>query len=527
MQVRRSGLVSGPAAFWLAFVVAFAISLTWVATTPMFSAPDEISHMVRAAAAARGDLDGRAIDGAPGRGYRAPAVLVPDGSDPIDGPVYPCFAFDSEQDPGCLTLTGDRGDLTVGSTAEGYPPAYYLLVGWPSLVIPGLPGLYAMRVVSAVMFAALVALSVSSIGAGRSTAVAHAGLAVALTPMAWFLGATVTPSSMAIAAGVAAWCGGYRLAVGPAVDGLAMRAAAWRFGLPLCLLLLGRRDSVVWAGLLVLTLACLVDRRRLRVLVRARPVLAWAVASAACGAYATSITAGEGTGLVTGADSAGSASAAFGSWPRYVQESIGILGWLDTFLPWPAYTLVHLVLGALVVTALAAAPKRVALAIVAVAGMSVAAVVAIGSQRFPYYQGRYGLPFLAGIPILAGLGLAGVAWADQIPRRATRIVLGAAALAHLLAFYQQLRRYAVPGDTTWWLFGDVEWRPPTAPIAVLVAANLMAVMAGAVVADRWSRGSTPHGQELAEAPGRGDGNLPRHARPDRVPRQAPARDAGR
>lgn len=484
---RRTRRRSTPATRWLAFGLILATVTTWAAATPMFAAPDEIAHMVRAAAAARGDLDGRTIPGSSARGYRAPAVLVPDGSGPIEGPEYPCFAFNSEISASCLTITGDRGDLTVSSTADGYPPVYYLLVGWPSRLVRGVPGLYAMRFVSAALFAALVAVAVSSIGAGRRTAVARAGLAVALTPMAWFLGGTVSPSSMTIAAGVAVWCGGYRLAVGTALDEKAMQAAAWRFGLPLCLLLLVRRDSILWGGLVVIVLLCLVDRHRARALVRSRAVLGWAVASAVCAAYAASITADSGAVLVTGANTDGSASAALGSWPRYLQECIGIFGWLDTILPWPTYTLVYLVLGALVVTALAVAPRRVGLAIVGVAAMSVAAVVAIGSQRHPYFQGRYGLPFFTGIPILAGLGIAAVPWADRIPARATRIVIGAAAAAHLLAFYQQLRRYAVPGDTTWWLFGDVQWRPPTAPIAALVIANLMAVAAGAVLAERCSQ----------------------------------------
>lgn len=504
VQVRRSGLVSGPASFLVAFGVAFALSVSWALTTPMFGSPDEISHMVRAAGAARGDLEGEVVEGSSVRAYLAPAVLVPGGDEAEDAPLLPCFAFNASVDASCLTFTGDRGDVRITSTTEGYPPVYYLLVGWPSRVVGGLPGLYAMRVASAALFAALVALAVTSIGGGRATAIAHAGLAVALTPMTWFLGASVNPSSMAISAAAAAWCGGFRLVAGPIPDGPAMRAAAARFGLPLCLLLLARRDSLLWAGLLVLALAGLAGWRRAQVLARSRAVLAWALASLACGAYAWSITAGGGAELVTGEGASGSASAAFGSIPHYFQESIGILGSLDTVLPSPAYVLFHLALGALLAAAVVAAPRRVVLVVAGVAVASVAAVVAIGSQRFPYYQGRYGLPFTVGIPVLAGLGVAAGSDAARIPRRATRLLLGAVAVVHVLAFYQQLRRYSISGETTWWAFSGGRWRPPTAPVAVLVALNVAAVVVGAIVADR--RGDDA--QRTGSSPSSGARNLP-------------------
>lgn len=504
VQVRPSGLVSGPASFVVAFAAALSIASAWALATPMFGVPDEVSHMVRATAAARGDLDGRPLEGSAARVYRAPAVLVPGGSEPTDAPIIPCYAFNAAVDAGCLTFTGERADVAVASTTEGYPPVYYLLVGWPSRIIPGLPGLYAMRIASAALFAALVALAVTSIGAGRANAAAHAGLAVALTPMAWFLGSSVNPSSMAIGAATAAWCGGYRLVTGSATGGRVMRAAAARFGLPLCLLLLGRRDSLLWAGLVVLALTGLAGRQRVQVLARSRPVLGWAAASAVCAAFAASITAGGGAELVTLDGASGSASAAFGAIPRYVQESIGILGWLDTVLPAPAYLLLHLALGALLAAAVVAAPRRVVRTAVGVAVAWVAAVVAIGSQRFPYFQGRYGLPLLVGLPILAGLGISATPWGVRVPRRATRLLLGTAAAVQVLAFHQQLRRYAISGETTWWVLSDVRWRPPTAPIAVLVAAHLVAVVAGSVVADRCGTDAQPAGSR----PSSGARNLP-------------------
>lgn len=479
-------VVSGPRAtsawqiFGVSFAIYFATALTWAAATPMFGVPDEISHMIRAAAASRGDIDGRMLrDG--NVAYEAPRILVP-GSN--NGSVrQPCYAFDRQLSPSCVTYGRGAGDVRIVSTASAYPASYYLLVGWPSRLDGGLRGLYLMRAANALVFAALLALATVSFARERVRPVAYAGLAVAVTPMVWFLGGSVNPSASSVAAAIAAWCGGYVLVAGrQAVN----RVTATRFGLPLCLLLLLRRDSILWGGILVLGLGILVSRARLIELARSRPVLAWAAASFASAFFAASVGASQGPGVLNAAGLEGSAPAAFGRLLTYLEEMVGVLGWLDTPLPRSAYLLWYLCLGLLLLRTIGEARPRMVAAVVSVMLAVGSAIVAIGANVYPYFQGRYGLPAAVGVPLLAALGLATSGGGRSgVGRRPATIVIATSLIVQVLAFYQQLRRYALPGSEALWIFGSTVWRPPTAPISLLLALN---VACAAALAIWWSAG---------------------------------------
>lgn len=452
----------------LLFLSSFGLCLTWAAATPMFGVPDEISHMVRAAAAARGDLDGRPVgDGT--RMYRAPLVLVP-GSKITGTPSDLCYAFTSSQSADCMVLSSDLQEGLLVSTASSYPPLYYLLVGWPSRIFQSSHGLYAMRAASALWFAALISLAAASLHRSRLPPIAFCGLALAATPMAWFVGASVSPSSMAIGAGLAAWCGGYLLFNEPE-EGVSVATAAWRFGLPLCLLLLVRRDSLLWGGLMVVTLLLVVERKRFKVLIRSPHALGWGAMSISCAISASRTGFQEGSRVLLGGDSPGSAAKAFGALPYYIHQMIGVLGWLDTFLPSLAYVLWFMAFGTVFLCSLAFGRWRFSAVCAFVVIVLLGSIVAVGAQRFPYFQGRYALPFAVGAPIFAGVGIARLGM--RLPRRPLVLVLSATSIIHLVAFYQQYRRYAISGSTSWWVFGAPRWEPPPAPFVILLVLHVV------------------------------------------------------
>lgn len=457
--------------FVVTFLLCFGVAATWSAASPMYAVPDEIAHMVRAAAAARGDIYGRHVEGSEIRTYTAPPVLIPRTNNPSLAHMEPCYAANSRQSPSCLVLSGDRHDIQIRSSATSYPPAYYLMVGWPSAFIKGVDGLYAMRVANAAVFAALLAMATASLGIGRRWAPAYIALAIAITPLAWFLGGGVSPSSIAIAAGIATWCGGHRV-----LTARSERPAStvWRFALPLCLLLVVRRDSLVWGSLIVAALAVLLTRERLREMLASRVVIGWGMLCIACGAYAA-LTAMAGGSKFVGGEATGDAVDAGGAVFVLVEQMVGVLGWLDTAMPAGAYVLWYMVFGALVFTFLALARRRAILTVVVVVALTTLVIVTFGAQRHPYFQGRYAMPLAVGVPLIAGLGLVTDAGSLRLPRRSVIIAGSAPALVHLLAYYQHLRRYALSGESTWWLFGDVQWRPPTAPLAVLVVAHVVLV----------------------------------------------------
>lgn len=460
------------ATFLVSFLTCFALALSWAAATPLFGVPDEISHMVRAAGAARGDLSGDVVPAEEGRAYRAPAVLAPLG-DPENLRGGVCFAGLSNQSPACMSFSPDRRDRRLMSTAAAYPPVYYLVVGWPSRLSQGIEGLYGMRVANAALFSALIALAISSIGSGRRWALAYVGLALAATPMTWFLAGSVNPSAAATSSAIAAWCGGYRLVHGEHESDF--RRYAWRLGLPLCILLVLRRDSILWAGLLVIGLAVHLRREQVLPMLRSRHVLGWGAASLFCTLYAWSTGIRHGSSFV-GEESGGSGSAALGHLSSYIKEMIGVLGWLDTPLPSGTYLLWYLVLGAVVLPALAFAPRRTVLAICFVVFSVAVAIVALGIQLFPYFQGRYALPAAAGIPLLAGLGIGARPLAAALPTKALTLGLALGALVEVTAYVQHLRRNALSGQTTWNLFGPTQWTPP-APLPVLIVFHLLALLA--------------------------------------------------
>lgn len=468
-----AGGATRPTRLFVTFTLCFGVTLAWAAGTPMFGVPDEVSHMIRAAAAVRGDVDGRIINGE--RRYRALAVMEPghraSSAVPVRGGV--CYAGLRLESAGCLTFSADHGERELPSSAGSYPPAYYFLVGWPSLLVHGVRALYAMRAASSAVFAALLALATLSFPSGRRGAPAYVALAIAATPMVWFLGSSVTPSSAAVGAGIAAWCGGYRLVTG---EDAHLARLAWRFGLPVSLLLLVRRDSIFWAGIIVAALAALSSPSQVRAMLKSRHVWFWALVSLGSAILAAT-SGGSYASSVVSAGGGGSARDAFGALLQYLQEMVGVLGWLDTALPSAVYVLWYALFGGLVAGLLTLGRSRVILVTFGVAVSVAAMIVLFGAQVFPYFQGRYALPAAVGVPLLAGFALVDDRVSVRLSLRPIAFALCAVWVINELAFYQQFRRYAKPGDPTWSLLGHVQWRPPTAPILFLVTVHVALVAA--------------------------------------------------
>ena len=86
-----------------------------------------------------------------------------------------------------------------------YPPAYYLAVGWPSLLTSSVTGIYLMQAASAVLCAMFLALAVATaLHSSRSPLLVPA-IAVAITPMALFLNSSINPSGLEVATATTAW----------------------------------------------------------------------------------------------------------------------------------------------------------------------------------------------------------------------------------------------------------------------------------------------------------------------------------
>jgi hypothetical protein len=121
--------------------------------------------------------------------------------------------------------------------------------------------------------------------------------------------------------------------------------------------------------------------------------------------------------------------------------------------------------GLLVGLGLALGRRRLAIAIATLLGLIVlvpALLEFIEAERFGFgWQGRYTLPLAVGLPILCGYTLAQEP-ARVLQRGRLTTVLGVAfVVAHLLAFWQNMRRYTVGSDGPLLFWTDADsWRWP-------------------------------------------------------------------
>jgi len=449
------------------FAVTFLLFLccvgAWALAMPLFSAADEGAHMVKAYAVIH-SVEGR-LDPETGISYfQVPAVFAYGGHDD-----NPCYAFRPEVPADCMVVHEGGPTHEVGSSAAGYPPFFYLLVGWPSLFTSGTATLYLMRLCGAVLVALFMAMGVESVVRMRGRAPLLLGVAAAITPAVFYFGAMVNPSGLAIASAFAAWTGGIFIGRSERVEHLGWAAA--RVGLPLCVLMLLRRDSLFWGALIIAGLLALTPWARLRELVRSVAVWVWVAVLGACAVLQLLTSEGAGGSF---AGSGGAASGSFwgaaidANWILH-QVQGGILGWLDVNLPFPVMYVFIVSSAFLIVSAIGFASRRVSLTVLAMSLAVVAIPLAIGTIRWPYFQGRYMLPLTVGLPVVAGLGVAEGLRDRLMPRRLLWLLLPLLALAQVASFAQALRRFVSGASADWWIFSSPRWEPPVGhPSGVVV-----------------------------------------------------------
>jgi hypothetical protein len=306
------------------------------------------------------------------------------------------------------------------------------------------------------------------------------GLLTALTPLTLFLGASVNPSGIEIVAGLAVWASGVVLVReatnARAVDG----RVALRLVLAAAVLALSRQDAPFWLLLILLTLSIVAGVAGLRVLWQSRTLRYGAIAVGIC-TLATAIwvfsvgtfSSEHNVFLPRNLSDSATLRQSIGRSFTWYREMIGWFGWLDA--PSPALTVVlwTLVLGGLVVLAVALGQPRWAMAAVAVAVATFALPIVlefVQSQGVGagHWQGRYALPFATGAPLLAAVSLERDDIAARVSAGALPILVALALfVAQVGAIYQNLRRYAVGYDGKVWFLSDAPWSPPLGSLAIL------------------------------------------------------------
>jgi len=473
----------------LVAALLFAMSVMWALATPLMSSPDEPSHVVRAAAVARGEWSGEL--GAPpvDRTRPAAATVVELPSDLAASVRLPnCYAFHPEVAGDCVPDLPDRtgDDVPVETYAGQYPPLYYALVGWPSLLFSGEAGLYAMRFASGAISVAMLTWGAYRLSTASVNRLGTWGTVVALTPMTLFLGATVNPIGWEITTAFSFWaaCLAVVAAPGPIRSGALVQAAVSG-----ALLVNVRASSPFWALAVVVVVLVFSPRERLRELVRHRlaPWVAGVALLAGIAAVTWILTHGDtvsARGLFPNfADRSVALLAIAGESFDYLQQMIGNFGWLDTVAPPVTYLAWYVGIGALVLVAFSLRGRRRAKLALA---LLLAGVIAAPLLQFPtmpdaglIWQGRYTLPMAIGVPLVAAL-VFGRQQRDgnELLRRVYRGTLPLLLVGHVAAFYWASRRYSEGVDGE--LFtGAPDWSSPVGYLTgTLMYAALCLLLAG-------------------------------------------------
>ena len=424
--------------------------------------PDEHTHVIRATSVLRGEILGRETTTAAVTEVKAPALYG------LLGERVTCFAFKPEVTPGCMgAFDGPHRFVPTHTYVGRYDPVYYGMVGIPSRLGTGAAGVYAMRMVSAGISAALVTLAVLAALRAARPSLALVGVAFALTPMVLFLGGSVNPNGMEITAAICLWSAGLlaldtRTRQTPLIVFATIGAAA---------MVVARGLSPFWlACILALMAVAAVRRPRRTLLGDRRMVVAGAVIVATAVAAVAWLGLANGLAVLpigekVGGPYPGLPSRYPGSRPASTGgDEIGRSQYFDANMPFlPTPRLVFGV-GALVILAVVAGARRAWMAVVVCLGFNrLSPLVELPSVRSTglIWQGRYTLPLAVGIPILAGYALSGIV--DDLAalfRRIAVLLTGAVGLALVAAFYWAGRRNAVGSKGPFVYFGREEWHTP-------------------------------------------------------------------
>ena len=493
-------------------VVLFVLGALWALASPVGSAPDEPTQVVKSAAVVRGQFIGSPVR------HRSPAitlVTVP-ASFADDAHLATCYAGRPQVTAGCAPhLTTSSRPVGVGTYVGRYPPLYYLLVGVPTLLWRGDGAVLAMRLLSALWAAALLGLALAMAATWSRSRLLVAALAVAVTPLAVFLAAAVNPSGFEIAAAVATWTGLLVLVLdhrrSPPTALVASTAAA------ACVLVLSRSLSPLWLVLVAVTGAVLVPAAVPSLWASARVRRALAAVSAVSvlavvyvlAAHALAVTP-TGAAVPRHDSLLQVVGAALGRTGQIMTQGVGTFGWLDTPTPLPVLVAWWAVVGLVVLAGLAGG-RRPAAVVLGLLALSVVLPTGIMASHAHLdglvWQARDGMPLYVGVPLVAGAvagrrrgpsastgqrapgnGVvtdAATATASLDAPTAVRalapqltvVVVGVVAAAQFADFFWALRRYTVgiDGPVFPWTAVRHGWAPP-------VPALLLVVLAAVVIA---------------------------------------------
>ena len=450
-------------------VVLLPLVLLWSFSNPMFAAPDEPAHLLRA------------------QGFSNFDFLPPYQTDGIPLGEIDCLRFNADVTADCMDLVWEEPWIQAGASTEGYPPLLHAIGALPNVVFDGLFATYATRFWLAVINVAL--LSWAAVIALRRGTWALTGLMLGITPTVAFTMGTVNPSGLS-AAGAALL-----------VTGIASRdrnrSNKSRNLLPMwigaAVLILTRRDGALWA-VLIAAVAHLAHFSPRQLVFR---MVSSSKARRACVGAIPFVVAGSLwvvpwiLGFINRR-----ATAERSTWQAiralriYVDHLIGTFGWLDSTMGIEAFLIAIALIGFFMLLAVACADRKERWSLATTLMLLVLVPVAFGTIRYPYFQGRYLIPLWIAFTAIAGHALQQSSDALSKIGIRSRPLLLLWSVIHLWSLVNNLKRYVTGRNGTWNIFGADLWHPPMMSNTVAVVLFAMAGILIAVAAVKVTSGET-------------------------------------
>ena len=488
LQTLVAGLLSSSRRRWMtSFLLVSSLGAMWGLANPPFAGPDEPGHVTRAHALDHGELTGNEPHRQTQRSEEQSVLVVRAPRIYRSATGTLCFPFHSEIPASCLRFSGSTRDADVTTSAARHPPAYYGVVGVASwLSRPGTATVYLMRFIGALIMGAFAATAITAVRRAAAPRLVAAGVLLAFTPMVLFISGVVNPSVSEVAASLTFWVAGLVLVSG-SHERLDKRLVTV-LGIAGCVLALSRQLGPLWLGLIALTLLCMSSRRLLVNLAYSNWARIWGalIVVSAFAQVAWDVIAKPLDVAPQGPQRAHFATAevlrnTFGaSWGR-AREMIGSFGWLDT--PSPALTWVPWIaaIGFVFLLAVMWSRRRDVAILIGLVIAVIAVPALLESARYEdsggyFWQGRYTLPLAFGIPILATIALASTERGRQLATRRLMFAIGTVvAVAHVLAFAQNLRRYTVGYDGEIQYWKHPAWSPPVSSLLLTIAYTIVVI----------------------------------------------------
>ncbi|TQJ32725.1 putative membrane protein DUF2142 [Microbacterium sp. SLBN-146] len=469
------------------------------------ASPDEPAHAAKAAATVRGQFVADESEFNAGRGnFQLPALFDQAWN-------QTCFAFQPDTPASCSPeIGGDLERITdVTSHVARYNPVYYALIGTPTLAPLSEWTFASMRLVSALINAFLIALTITVVVGLRRPFLPLFGVLAAMTPMTFFIGGSMTPQGPEVFGSLLVAVSLLALVFDPDPDRI--RHRGWVLVIGTAFFVLARGLSPAYL-LMIIVFVVLAAPRFVTVWDTIKDRRFWGPLAACVGLSLVGVVYTLASGsLALGVvypDPTLTARDVVTTMLRgtdyYLEQILGTFGWGDTHLPMLLLIGIGGVALALGILAMAFGSwrERSVLTLVVLASIVTPIALQVASFRESgiVWQGKYILPIAMLAPVLAGFI---AARADALTRASAGLVRTVAALVAILqvwAVVVNIHRYVNGANGPWTELIPNPWAP-LIPVVLIVGVQVACWASVIWVVRRWSR-SLDAVQPISESPAR-------------------------